>query len=110
MNSTQRNINQVIQDLNNNILPVELMFVKNEEEALDLSKLQYNTFYRTFDYYDSLMPQCLKNIPGYEKIVEKIKEDNQHLTLSQAIDLRKNQDKDEELNELLEDRRSQRII
>jgi hypothetical protein len=49
------------------------------------------------------MPQCLKNIPGYEKIVEKMKEDNENLTLSQAMDLRKNKEKDEELNELLED-------
>ena len=103
MNSSQRNINQVVNDINNGILPVELMFVKNEDEGLDLSKLQYNTFYRTPQYYDSLMPKCLKNIPGYEKMLEKMKEDNEHLTLSQAMDLRKNGDKDEELNKLLED-------
>ena len=102
MNST-RNVNQVVNDINNGILPVELMFVKNEDEGLDLSKLQYNTFYRTPQYYDSLLPQCLKQLPGYEKMVEKMMEDNQNLTLSQAMDLRK-QNKDEELkNKLLED-------
>eukprot|EP01038_Epipyxis_sp_PR26KG_P015441 gene15441-20833_t len=83
------NVKQVIQDLNNNILPVELMFVKNEDEVLDLSKLQYNTFYRTIQHYDSLMPKALKNIPGYERILEKMIEDNQYTTLSQAMDLRK---------------------
>eukprot|EP01038_Epipyxis_sp_PR26KG_P014344 gene14344-19238_t len=56
----------------------------------------------TIDYYDSLMPKCLKQIPGYEKMLEKMKEDNEHLTLSQAIDMRKNK-KDEELNELLDE-------
>eukprot|EP01038_Epipyxis_sp_PR26KG_P016503 gene16503-22527_t len=53
-----------------------------------------------------LLPQCLKNIPGYEKIVEKMKEDNENLTLSQAMDMRKNREKDEELNELLEEDRN----
>ena len=85
-----RNINKVVNDINNGILPVELMFVKNDESNcnIDLAKLQYNTFYRTPQYYDGLMPECIKQLPGYDKMIEKMVEDNKDMTLSKAIDER----------------------
>ena len=85
-----RNINKVVNDINNGILPVELLFVKNDESNcnIDLAKLQYNTFYRTPQYYDGLMPECIKQLPGYDKMIEKMIEDNKDMTLSKAIDER----------------------
>ena len=101
-----RNINKVVNDINNGILPVELMFVKNDDESnfkLDLSKLQYNTFYRTPQYYDGLMPECLKQLPGYDKMIEKMVEDNKDMTLSKAIDERKLDKQVEEFDVKLDD-------
>ena len=85
-----RNINKVVNDINNGILPVELMFVKNDESNcnIDLAKLQYNTFYRTPQYFDGLMPECIKQLPGYDKMIEKMVENNKDMTLSKAIDER----------------------
>ena len=86
-----RNINKVVNDINNGILPIELVFVKNNDESncnIDLAKLQYNTFYRTPQYYDGLMPECIKQLPGYDKMIEKMIEDNKDMTLSKAIDER----------------------
>jgi len=87
-----RNINKVINDLNNDILPPELLFVKSDDSncKIDLSKIQYNTFYKTPQYYDSLFPDCIKNLPGYENILNKLVEDNKNMTLSKAIDERIN--------------------
>jgi hypothetical protein len=101
-----RNINKVINDLNNNILPPELMFVNNNEDSnckIDLSKIQYNTFYKTPQYFDSLLPDCIKNLPGYENILKKMVEDNKNMTLSKAIDERINIINEEEEEENYED-------
>jgi hypothetical protein len=86
-----RNINRVIKDLNNNILPPELLFVKSDNSncTIDLSKIQYNTFYKTPQYFDSLFPDCIKNLPGYENILNKLVEENKDMTLSKAMDERK---------------------
>ena len=86
-----RNINKVVNDINNGILPIELVFVKNNDESncnIDLAKLQYNTFYRTPQYYNGLMPECIKQLPGYDKMIEKMVENNKDMTLSKAIDER----------------------
>ena len=86
-----RNINKVVNDINNGILPIELVFVKNNDESncnIDLAKLQYNTFYRTPQYFDGLMPECIKQLPGYDKMIEKMVENNKDMTLSKAIDER----------------------
>ena len=100
-----RNINKVVNDINNGILPVELMFVKNDESNcnIDLAKLQYNTFYRTPQYYDGLMPECIKQLPGYDKMIEKMVEDNKDMTLSKAIDERKLDKQVEEFDVKLDD-------
>jgi len=91
-----RNISKVMQELNNGILPPELMFIKNENDnVIDLDKLKYNTFYKTPEYFDSMLPNCLKQLPGYEKMLERIVKDNENITLSQAINNRKKNEENE---------------
>ena len=84
------NITQLLKELDNGILPKELDFNKDDDTTEEeyLAKIQYNTFYRTPQYYDGLMPECIKQLPGYDKMIEKMIEDNKDMTLSKAIDER----------------------
>jgi hypothetical protein len=57
--------------LQQGICPAELNFGSNKEkEPLDMSKLQYNAFYRTYEYHLSKIPKPLHKIPGIEKLVQ----------------------------------------
>jgi hypothetical protein len=71
--------------LNKGICPAELNFGKRgEKEALDMSKLQYNAFYRTYEYHLSKIPKPLHKIPGIEKLVQ-IRMDNYAESLEENI-------------------------
>lgn len=69
------NINKVIEELEMGILPVELTF--NQEQIFNeelISKIQYNAFYKTFDYWADKFPTGFLNLPGSEKIINHIKD------------------------------------
>jgi len=65
-----------IEELNNllsqGILPDELNFSIKRECELDLNKLQYNSFYRSYGFYESKFPKGYKNIIGLDKVIEHI--------------------------------------
>ena len=51
--------------------------VLNENKTqfmVDESRLQYNQLYKSYEFYDSKFSDGYENIPGFEKIIEKIVE------------------------------------
>ena len=43
---------------------------------LDLSKVQYNNLYHSFDFYNSKFPQGYDNIPAFRDVIQSIVEKN----------------------------------
>lgn len=56
--------------LSNGILPDELNYKENEEEQIDISNLQYQSFYRTHQFAASKFPPGWESIPGFKEVVE----------------------------------------
>ena len=73
-------------------IPNELNYTstKLNDNSIDLLKLRYNTFYKTHDYFDQRFHPCLKQLPGYGKIIEKIVEKNKDNSLTAEMAERKN--------------------
>lgn len=70
-------MDQIIQQLNAGILPDELNYTNEKHfEGLDVAKLQYNAFYRSYDFYLNKFPKGMENLPGFEKVIEYIQEIN----------------------------------
>jgi hypothetical protein len=70
-------MDQLIQQLNAGILPDELNYSGEKHfEGVDIAKLQYNAFYRSYDYYLSRFPRGMENLPGFEKVIEYIQDIN----------------------------------
>jgi hypothetical protein len=67
-------MNQQIKQLNNQfnrgILPDDFNFSITMQDPVDMSKLQYNSFYKTFEYAQSKFPQGYESIPNFEKVIE----------------------------------------
>jgi len=69
------NINKVFEELEMGILPIELTF--NQEMIIDeelIAKIQYNAFYKTFDYWADKFPSGFLNLPGSDKIINHMKD------------------------------------
>lgn len=63
--------------LSQGILPDELNFTGEKPfEGVNVARLQYNAFYRSYDYYMSRFPAGLENLPGFDKVIESIQEQN----------------------------------
>ena len=56
---------------------------------LDVYKIAYNLRYKTTEYWESKFPDGYQNIPGFEKIIEKISEEAltplEEITLKQEL-------------------------
>lgn len=69
------NIETLNELLSQNILPDELFFGKREKAfEIDLDKVRYNSFYRSYDFYESKFPPGYQNIPGFDKIIQSMVE------------------------------------
>jgi len=66
-------MNKDIELLNRGILPDSLRFNQPQEE-LDLYKIAYNLRYKTTEYWLGKFPEGFENLPGSDKIIEKIAE------------------------------------
>lgn len=69
------NINKVFEELEMGILPIELTF--NQQLVIDeelIAKIQYNAFYKTFDYWADKFPSGFLNLPGSDKIINHMKD------------------------------------
>ena len=66
------NVEELNDLLSQGILPDELNFSIKRECELDLNKLKYNAFYRSYEFYESKFPKGYENIIGFDKIIEHI--------------------------------------
>ena len=66
-------MNKDIELLNRGILPDSLNF--NQTREIDIYKVAYNLRYKTTEYWESKFPDGYQNIPGFDKIIEKIAEE-----------------------------------
>jgi hypothetical protein len=79
-----------IEQLNNGILPDNFKFAEifansSKNTVVDLNKLKYNAFYKSFDYHASKFPDGYSSIKGFDKIIESIAE-NSKSPLEEMID------------------------
>ena len=68
-------MNRDIAMLNRGILPDSLNFNINQNNEIDMYKLAYNLRYKTTEYWESKFPDGYQNIPGFDKVIEKITEE-----------------------------------
>ena len=68
-------MNRDIEMLNRGILPDSLNFNINQNQEIDIYKIAYNLRYKTTAYWESKLPDGHQNIPGFDKIIEKITEE-----------------------------------
>ena len=68
-------MNRDIELLNRGILPDSLNFNNKNCEQFDIYKVAYNLRYKTTEYWESKFPEGFENIPGFDRIIEKIAED-----------------------------------
>jgi len=68
-------MNRDIEMLNRGILPDSLNFNINQNQEIDVYKIAYNLRYKTTEYWESKFPDGHQNIPGFDRIIEKIAEE-----------------------------------
>jgi hypothetical protein len=85
---SNKKVNQDIKDLNNGILPDSLNFsLKPKEFDLkDLAELQYNAFYRSYEFFEKKFPKGYESIPGFDKVIQSMADNA--LTPLQEMELR----------------------
>jgi len=63
-------INSLNKALRKGRLPTELDY--NIEPTVDLNRLLYNAFYRTYEFHESKFPAGYESIPGLEKLIQSL--------------------------------------
>ena len=63
---------QDIELLNQGILPDSLNFNLTTTNEVDIERLQYNVFYRQYEFWQSKFPDGHQSIPGFEKVIDHI--------------------------------------
>ncbi len=51
-------------------LPKGLDFTGKEPDVVDFAKLQYNAFYRTYEYHESKIPNGMRWLPGIDEMIK----------------------------------------
>jgi hypothetical protein len=62
------------EDLNNGIVPPELDFSNRTESNIDWNKVLYNSFYRSYEFYEKRYAKEIAGIPGFDQVVRNIVE------------------------------------
>jgi hypothetical protein len=58
---------------NNGIVPDEFNYhEQSQQQEIDWSKVAYNTFYKTPEYFLSKFPPGFENLPGADKIIDEM--------------------------------------
>jgi hypothetical protein len=84
----ERKLKDILNDLDNGILPAELDFSqKQNEEQIDINKIKYNAFYRDYNYFDKKF-NGLQNYPGYDDYINYLVE-NSKTPLEQLEEIKK---------------------
>ena len=63
-------LNSLNKQLNKGKLPIELDY--NIEPTVDMERLLYNAFYRTYEFHESKFPAGYDNIPGFHLIIQSL--------------------------------------
>lgn len=59
--------------LSTGVLPDELNFTKQDfKPEIDMSKLKYNSFYRSYEFVENKFPKGHESIPGFDKVIQSI--------------------------------------
>ena len=89
-------MDELIKQLDAGILPDSLNYTNDKHfEGVDISKIQYNAFYRSYDFYLNKFPKGFDNLPGFCKVIEHIQEKNKDNTPLQEIELKSGDNVDE---------------
>jgi hypothetical protein len=95
------NISKLNEMLERGELPKELDFTNSDlQQVVDLDKLLYNAFYRSYDYFESRFPKGYDSIPGFDKIIQQMADEA--VTPLEAITARQNNSVDSISVELTE--------
>jgi hypothetical protein len=61
------------------ILPDCLNYTNEKKfDGVDIAKLQYNAFYRSYDFYLHKFPKGFDGLPGFDKVIESIQKQNEN--------------------------------
>ena len=86
-----------LQELNNllsrGILPDELDFTSKPRPELDINKIKYNAFYRSYEYAETKFPPGYESIPGFDKVIESVRQELEKKTPLEEIEIRQKQSK-----------------
>jgi hypothetical protein len=78
----------IIEQLNNDIVPEELIYTVEPALCYDPTKLWFNEYYKSFEYAASKFPDGWQSIPGFDKVIQHIADNN--ISPFDEIELRKN--------------------
>ena len=92
---SKQNIIQLVKLLNNDVLPTQLNYNFNPVFHYDVDKIQYNSYYKSFEFFESKFPSGFESMPGYYRIINEIRynaktpldEMNDRINLSNSIDI-----------------------
>jgi hypothetical protein len=101
MNSKSSEIKKDIELLNKGILPDNFkfaeIFANSKNTVIDLNKLKFNAFYKSYEYHTSKFPDGHTSIPGFDKIIDSIAE-NSKTPLEEMIERERERDEKEKEN------------
>ena len=74
--------------LSKGILPDELDFTIKPRPELDINKIKYNSFYRSYEFAESKFPPGYENIPGFDKIIDLTRQELENTSPLEDIEFR----------------------
>lgn len=74
--------------LSKGILPDELDFTIKPRPELDINKIKYNSFYRSYEFAESKFPPGYENIPGFDKIIDLTRQELENTSPLEEIEFR----------------------
>jgi hypothetical protein len=69
-------LENLIRQLEQGICPAELSYTGEREDVIDWDKVRYNTFFKSHEFFENKLPEVLKSLPAYDKIIDLIVEKN----------------------------------
>lgn len=74
-------IKEILKQLDSGILPDKFNYSITNNDNVDISKLQYNAFYRSYDFYSSKYPKgMVESLPGFDNYINYVVEKNKNKT------------------------------
>ena len=63
-------------------------FTTKPKPELDISKIKYNAFYRSYEFAESRFPKGYDNIPGFDKVIQAVADNLSEITPLEEIEFR----------------------